>query len=129
MKRVWIAAMAAALVVSGTLLDGQAADEKASQIADGMRVTLEYTLTLPDKTVGDSTAGQAPFSYVHGGHQIISGLEKALAGLKAGDKKRVTILAPEAYGLYDKTRIITGPTKNVRPEAKVWIMLRSDRKS
>ena len=41
MKRVWIAAMAASLVVSGTWLDGQAAEEKALQIADGMRVTME----------------------------------------------------------------------------------------
>ena len=37
----------------------------------------------------------------------------------------MTILAPEAYGLYDKTRIITVPKKNVPPEAKVGAMLRS----
>ncbi|HZC68245.1 MAG TPA: hypothetical protein VE201_06475, partial [Nitrospirales bacterium] len=66
MRRVWIAAMVAAVVVSGTWLNGQASDEKALQIADGMRVTMEYTLTLPDKTVVDSTKGQAPFSYSHG---------------------------------------------------------------
>src|SRR2546422_1582069 len=66
MGRAGIAAVSAALVVSGTWLNGQASAEKALQIADGMQVTLEYTLTLPDKTVADSTAGQAPFSYVHG---------------------------------------------------------------
>ena len=125
MRRAGIAAVSAALVVSGTWLNGQASAEKALQIADGMQVTLEYTLTLSDKTVADSTAGQAPFSYVHGGHQIISGLEKALVGLRAGDKKRVTIQAADAYGLYDKTRIITVPKKNVPPEAKVGAMLRS----
>ena len=125
MKRVWIAAMAAVLVVSGVCLDGQASEEKALQIADGLQVTMEYILTLPDKSVADSTAGQAPFSYMHGGHQIIPGLEKALAGLKAGDKKRVTIPAADAYGLYDKARIITVPKKNVPPEAKVGTMLRS----
>src|SRR6266571_4357815 len=74
MKRVWIAAMAAALVVSGTWLDGQAADEKALQIADGMRVTIP---------------------------------------------------AADAYGLYDKAKIITVPKKNVPPEAKEGTMLRS----
>src|SRR2546422_10623278 len=100
MKRVWIAAMAAALVVSGTWLDGQAADEKASQIADGMRATMEYTLTLPDKTVADSTAGQTPFSYVHGVHQIIPALEKAVAALKVRAKKPVAIPARAASGLY-----------------------------
>ena len=86
MRRAGIAAVSAALVVSGTWLNGQASAEKALQIADGMQVTLEYTLTLPDKTVVDSTASQAPFSYVHGGHQIIPGLEKALAGRRPGTR-------------------------------------------
>jgi FKBP-type peptidyl-prolyl cis-trans isomerase 2 len=125
MKRVWIAAMVAALVVSGTRVDGQASTEKALQIADGLQVTLEYTLTLPDKSVADSTEGQAPFSYMHGGNQIIPGLEKALTGLKAGDKKRVMIPAADGYGLYDKAKIITVPKKNVPPEAKEGTMLRS----
>jgi len=125
MRWVWNATLAAALVVSGAWLDGEASAEKALQIADGLQVTLEYTLTLADKTVADSTAGQAPFSYVHGGHQIIPGLEKALTGLKAGDKKRVTIPAAEAYGLYDKTKIVTVPKKNVPPEAKAGMRLRS----
>jgi FKBP-type peptidyl-prolyl cis-trans isomerase 2 len=125
MKRVWSATLAAALVGSGAWLDGEVSAEKALQIADGLKVTLEYTLTLADKTVADSTAGQAPFSYVHGGHQIIIGLEKALTGLKAGDKKRVTIPAADAYGLYDKAKIVTVPKKNVPPETKVGAMLRS----
>ena len=125
MRRARIAAMAAAMVVSGTWLDGQAADEKALQIADGMRVTMEYTLTLPDKTVADSTKGQAPFSYTHGKQEIIPGLEKELTGLKAGDKKHITIPAAAAYGLYDEKKKIEVPKKNVPPEAKAGTMLRS----
>jgi len=74
MRRAGIAAVSAALLVSGTWLSGQASAEKALQIADGMQVTLEYTLTLPDKTVADSSSGQAPLSSVHGGDQIISDL-------------------------------------------------------
>ncbi len=125
MKRAGIAAMAAAVIVSGTWLNGQASGEKTLQIADGMQVTLEYTLTLPDKTVVDSTKGQPPFSYTQGKQQIIPGLEKALAGLKAGDKKRITVPAAEAYGLYDEKNKVEVPKKNVPPEAKVGSMLRS----
>src|SRR5438309_12005144 len=109
MRRAGISAVSAALLVSGTWLNGQASAEKALQIADGMQVTLEYTLTLPDKTVADSTAGQAPVSYVHGGHQIISGLEKALAGLRAGDEKRRAIPAADAYGRRHKPTNIGDP--------------------
>lgn len=125
MRRVRIAATTAALVVSGAWLDGQATAEKALQISDGMKVTMEYSLTLPDKTVVDSTKGQPPFSYVHGGQQIIPGLEKALTGLKAGDKKRVSIPAADAYGLYDEKKKVTVPKKNVPPEAKPGMRLRS----
>ncbi len=125
MRRVRIAATTAALVVSGAWLDGQATAEKALQISDGMKVTMEYSLTLPDKTVVDSTKGQPPFSYVHGAQQIIPGLEKALTGLKAGDKKRVSIPAADAYGLYDEKKKVTVPKKNVPPEAKPGMRLRS----
>lgn len=106
-------------------LVGTACAEKALQVGDGMKVTMEYTLSLSDKTVVDSTAGQAPFSYTQGNQEIIPGLEKALTGLKAGDKKRVTIPAAEGYGLYDEKKKVTVPKKNVPPEAKVGTKLRA----
>ena len=115
----------AALVVGVVGLGGTAWAEKVLQVGDGMKVTLEYTLTLPDKTVADSTAGQAPFSYTQGNQEIVPGLEKALAGLKAGDKKRVTVPAAEAYGLYDEKRKVEVPKKNLPPEAKVGTRLRA----
>jgi len=124
MKTIQMVVMAA-LVVGVVGSGGMAGAEKAVQIADGMKVTLEYTLTLPDKTVADSTVGQAPLSYTQGKQEIIPGLEKALAGLKAGDKKRVTIPAAAAYGLYDEKRKVEVPKKNVPPEAKVGTRLRA----
>lgn len=99
--------------------------EKTLQIADGVNVTLEYTLTLPDKTVADSTAGKEPFSYIHGEHQIIAGLEKGLTGLKAGDKKRIALPAAQAYGPYDEKKKVTVPKANVPAETKVGSLLRS----
>lgn len=95
------------------------------QIADGVRVTMEYTLTLPDKTVVDSTKGQPPFSYTQGKQEIIPGLEKALVGLKAGDKKHVTIPAAEAYGVYDDKKKVEVPKDKVPPAVQVGTRLRS----
>ncbi len=115
----------AALVVVVAGFGGTACAEKALPVGDGMKVTLEYTLTLPDKTVVDSTTGQAPFSYTQGNQEIVPGLEKALTGMKAGDKKRVTIPAAEAYGLYDEKKKVEVPKKNVPPEAKVGTRLRA----
>ncbi|MFO0773075.1 MAG: FKBP-type peptidyl-prolyl cis-trans isomerase [Nitrospiraceae bacterium] len=76
-------------------------------VADGMTVTLEYTLTLPDKTVADSNVGQAPFSYQQGAGQIVPGLERALVGAKAGDTKHVEVPAVDAYGPYDMKKRLT----------------------
>ena len=70
-------------------------------IADGMKVSLEYTLTLPDKTVADSNVGQAPITFLQGAHEIVPGLEKALDGMKAGQKRRIEVAAQDAYGPYN----------------------------
>ena|SRR3989475_6541161 len=109
---------------AGSALPAQA--EKTLQIADGLKVTLEYTLTLPDQTVADSTAGKEPFSYIHGEHEIIPGLEKGLAGLKAGDKKRIVLTAADAYGSYDEKKKVSVPKANVPPETKVGSLLHSE---
>jgi FKBP-type peptidyl-prolyl cis-trans isomerase 2 len=103
----------------------QAQADKTLPISDGTKVTLDYTLTLPDKSVADSTSGKQPFSYIHGSHAIIPGLEKALTGLKAGDKKRIEVPASEAYGVYDEKKKVKVPKGNVPPETKIGMLLRS----
>lgn len=119
----WLAS--AALAVVGQLWTGVGCAEGDLQVADGLKVTLEYTLMLPDKTVADSNVGQAPFSYVQGGHQIVPGLEKALTGMKAGQGKRVEVPAEQAYGAYDKNARATVDKANVPPNVKPGTMLRS----
>ena len=71
-------------------------------VADGLKVTLEYTLSLSDQSVVDSNVGQAPFTFTQGVHEIVPGLEKSLIGMKAGEKKHVEVPATEGYGPYDK---------------------------
>lgn len=71
-------------------------------VADGLTVTLEYTLTLSDHSVVDSNVGQAPFTFTQGAHEIVPGLEKSLVGMKPGEKKRIDVSAVEGYGPYDK---------------------------
>src|SRR5262245_61831644 len=75
----------------------QAADPQ-STVAEGKLVSLEYTLTLDDKTVVDSNVGDKPLTYTHGSHQIVPGLEKAREGMVVGDTKQVTVAPAEGYG-------------------------------
>lgn len=94
-------------------------------VADGTKVTIEYTLTLPDKTVADSNVGQDPFSYIQGSHQIVSGLEKNLAGMKTGQKKRVEVPAAQGYGPYDDKNKVTVDKTKVPAGVKTGQLLRS----
>jgi FKBP-type peptidyl-prolyl cis-trans isomerase 2 len=68
-----------------------------ARIRKGSHVKLDYTLTVDGKVM-DSTKGQQPIEYVQGEGQIISGLEKQLEGLKAGDHKIIRVPSAEAYG-------------------------------
>lgn len=120
-------------------LGGVASAEPAVVVGDGMTVTLEYTLSLPDKMVVDSNVGQAPFSYLHGASQIVPGLERALVGLKAGDTKHVEVPAMEGYGAYDMKKRTTVEKKKLpdgikngdvlqAPDGQIVTVLRVDEK-
>lgn len=73
----------------------------AMTVSTGKQVTLEYTMKLDDQSVVDTNEGKEPLKVTQGRHEIIPGLEKALEGMAAGEKKKVTIAPPEAYGTVD----------------------------
>lgn len=67
------------------------------RIKEGSKVSIDYTLTVDDKEV-DTSKGKEPLQYTQGSGMIISGLEEALAGLKKGDHKVVSIPPEKGYG-------------------------------
>ncbi|RMG31373.1 MAG: peptidylprolyl isomerase [Gammaproteobacteria bacterium] len=75
------------------------------QVAQNKVVSFHYTLTGPDGTQLDSSAGGAPLTYLHGASNIIPGLEKALEGKRPGDRLNVVVEPEEAYGLADEALI------------------------
>ncbi|WP_299622392.1 peptidylprolyl isomerase [uncultured Tateyamaria sp.] len=68
------------------------------EIKDGDTVRIHYTGTLMDETVFDSSEGRDPLEFVVGSGQIIPGLDVALPGMAAGEKKVVKIACADAYG-------------------------------
>jgi FKBP-type peptidyl-prolyl cis-trans isomerase 2 len=97
--------------------------EPPTRIVEGTKVTMEFTVTLPDKTVVTTTDGRDPLAYIHGRGQIVPGLERALTGLKAGDKKHVELPPEQAYGAYDETKRLTVPRSRIPGDAKVGSVL------
>lgn len=96
-----------AVVLGGMLLSGAQAPagsggrQSPAKVANGTQVSLEYTLTLEDKTVMESNVGREPMTYQQGAHEIVPGLEKAMEGLARGEKKRVVVKPEEGYGEVD----------------------------
>jgi len=71
------------------------------KIANGTVVGIEYSLHLGDGKVIDASEPSEPLTYLHGEGQIVPGLESALEGLSAGDKKQVTVSPKDGYGERD----------------------------
>lgn len=69
------------------------------------RVTLHFSVRLMDGTEMDSTFGGQPASFVWGDESLLPGFERALLGLKAGDKRSVYIEADKGFGAYNPDNI------------------------
>lgn len=97
---------------------------KEATVSSGKQVSIEYTLTLEDKSVLDSNVGADPLTIIQGSHHIIPGLENALEGMKIGDSKHVTVKPEEGYGLVDKDAFVEIKKEQVpQVELKVGLVL------
>jgi FKBP-type peptidyl-prolyl cis-trans isomerase SlyD len=77
----------------------------SAQVGPDTLVVLSYKLYDEAGEVVDEATAAEPLSYVHGYAQVLPGLEKALAGLKAGDKAEVVIDPADAFGEHDQAGI------------------------
>ncbi len=71
-------------------------------VADGMVVTVDYTLTLDDGQVADTTQDGAPLTFLVGSDQLLPAFEGSLIGLVAGDEMQITLAPADGYGEYDE---------------------------
>jgi FKBP-type peptidyl-prolyl cis-trans isomerase SlyD len=61
-------------------------------------VALEYTLKDDDGKVIDTNQGADALEYLHGHHNLIPGLERALEGKGPGDRLEVHVEPEDGYG-------------------------------
>jgi len=84
-------------------------------IADDVVVSLDYTLTV-DNEVIDTSEGTEPIQFLQGHGNIIPGLEQALYGMKAGEKKDIVVAAADGYGELDPEAYSDVPRNEFPPK-------------
>lgn len=104
MKTLFAMALAAGLLIGPTLAGSINAQTASHPITEGSNVTLEMTITVPDEHL---VIPNHKSEYTHGSRQLIPGLEEALAGMRAGDRKHVELDASRAFGPYDAAKKVS----------------------
>ncbi|MDY6964546.1 MAG: peptidylprolyl isomerase [Halobacteriota archaeon] len=81
-------------------MSGCVEEEAEIRAQSGDTVKVHYTGTLDDGTVFDSSIGRDPLQFTVDSGQMIVGFNRAVNGMKLGEKKTVKIPADQAYGQY-----------------------------
>jgi FKBP-type peptidyl-prolyl cis-trans isomerase 2 len=116
MKTLLTVTFTAALVISPGLSTSLKAQTASEPITEGSNVTLEMTITVPaERLVIPNHKSQ----YTHGSQQLIPGLEEALAGMRAGERKHVELDASRAFGPYDAAKKVSVQRTQLPEKIKV----------
>jgi FKBP-type peptidyl-prolyl cis-trans isomerase SlyD len=82
-------------------------------------VQFSYTLSDTDNQQLEASDDNVPMAYLHGHNNLLSGLERAMEGKKAGDSFKVTLEPADAYGEIKGNSEQRIPTKHLQG-AKKW---------
>ena len=78
----------------------------------GDLVYVHYTGKFDSGEVFDTSADGSPLYFIVGEGDIIEGFEKAVVGMKVGDKKTIHLTPAQGYGEYSEDRVISTDRKN-----------------
>ncbi len=89
-------------------------------VKTGYKVKVEYTGTLDDGTVFDSSVEHGNLlEFEVGGGQVIKGFDVAILGMSEGEEKQFSISPDDAYGEHDPTLIQKVPIEIFPQEAEL----------
>jgi FKBP-type peptidyl-prolyl cis-trans isomerase 2 len=94
MRHAWLAALISIMCLAAP---AAGAEQEPAEVGEGSSIKVHYTLTVDGKEVDSSRDGK-PLEVTVGQRQVIPGFEKALVGMKPGDRKSFTVDPEEGYG-------------------------------
>jgi FKBP-type peptidyl-prolyl cis-trans isomerase SlyD len=84
-------------------------------------IGFHYTLTDKTGTVLDSSAGDEPLFFLEDSQQIIPGLERVIALMNVGDKRKIEVKAADAYGEVNPELVVKVKRTQFPPDAELQI--------
>ncbi|CCQ90405.1 Peptidyl-prolyl cis-trans isomerase [Nitrospina gracilis 3/211] len=111
-RSVWFLALIAVLLVTSPVW----AEDRT--VKEGDVIEIHYTGKLKDDTVFDKSEGRDPLKFTVGTEQIISGMNKAVMGMKVGESKTVTMVPDEAYGPYNDKLVFQIEKSKLPPQVQ-----------
>lgn len=89
-------------------------------VKTGDKVKIEYTGTLEDGTIFDSSADHGnPLEFEVGSGQVIKGFDDAILGMNEGEEKQFSIEPADAYGEHDPTLVQKVPREIFPQDAEL----------
>jgi FKBP-type peptidyl-prolyl cis-trans isomerase SlyD len=84
-------------------------------------IGFHYTLTDKTGTVLDSSIGDEPLFFLENTQQIIPGLERVIALMNVGDKKKIEVAAADAYGDVNPELLVKVKKTQFPPDAQLTV--------
>ncbi len=89
-----------------------------SEAKKGDKVKVHYTGKLTDGSVFDTSQDREPLEFEIGAGMMIAGFDKAVTGMKVGDKKTAELSADEAYGQKNDEMVVEVPKAQLPEDLK-----------
>lgn len=113
------------ILICSLLISGCTESENSQKVETGDHVSVNYTGTLDDGTVFDTSREEVaikegiyqsgrdyePLSFTAGAGQVIDGFDDAVIGMEPGEVKTVTIPPENAYGAYCPELLVSVPVE------------------
>ena len=86
------------------------------QVKKGNKIKVDYTGTLEDGTVFDTSKDKLPLEFEVGSGQVIKGFDEAVTGMEKGQEKEINLKPSEAYGAINASLVNKIPRDKLPPE-------------
>jgi FKBP-type peptidyl-prolyl cis-trans isomerase SlyD len=99
----------------------QTTNSNNSSKKDQRVIGFHYSLYDQQGSLVESSQGKTPLYFLEQAQQIIPGLEKEIAQMSKGDKKKITVAPGEAYGHIRQELIVTVDKKQLPNSEQVKV--------